>query len=54
MTTAVARTTVNVPSTDRTPALAATVRPKTAAARIGAATRRLLSALMRSLAVPHV
>lgn len=40
-------------SSDRTPALAATPRPATAAARVGKVTRRLLNILMRSLAAPH-
>jgi hypothetical protein len=41
-------------STDRTPALVPTPKPKTVVTRVGGATRRLLSALMRSLAAPHV
>lgn len=41
-------------SSDRTPALVPTLRPKTVVVRVGGATRRLLSALMRSLAAPHV
>jgi hypothetical protein len=45
-------------STDRMPALAARpARPATSpkvAARVGAAARRILNALMRSLATPHV
>jgi len=41
-------------STDRTPALAArSAQPKPAVARVGTA-RRILNALMRSLATPHV
>ena len=47
-------------STDRTPALAV-LRPagraaflKPAAARVGGTARRILSALMRSLASPHI
>ena len=44
--------------TDRTPALVARTvpahHPKTAAARVGGAARRILNALMRSLATPHV
>jgi hypothetical protein len=45
-------------STDRTPALAATrtitpTRPGKPVSRIGAAARRFLDALVRSLAAPH-
>jgi len=47
-------TTATGNSSDRTPALVPTQRPKTVAVRVGGATRRLLSALMRSLAAPHV
>ncbi len=47
-------------SSDRTPSLNtvrsinATRQPKSAAARIGGAAKRFLTALMRSLATPHV
>jgi hypothetical protein len=47
------RTTTTANSTDRTPALVATPRPK-AISRVGNVTRRLLNILMRSLAAPHV
>jgi hypothetical protein len=53
-------TTRTADSTDRMPALAA-ARPaspvafsKPAASRIGGAARRILNALMRSLASPHI
>jgi hypothetical protein len=53
MTTTVATVKTTTDSTDRTPALTARVaQPKSA--RIVGTARRLLSALMRSLATPHV
>ena len=58
--TATQKTTRTADSTDRMPALAV-ARPaspvtlfKPAAARIGGAARRILNALMRSLASPHI
>jgi hypothetical protein len=61
MTSATTRlTTRTADSTDRVPALSAAKTsapagtPKSAAARVGGAARRLLNALMRSLATPHV
>jgi len=61
MTTATTRvTTRTADSTDRLPALpvaktsAAVNSPKAAVARFGGAAKRLLNALMRSLATPHV
>lgn len=51
-------TTARTESTDRTPALTVSTRParqpKSSAARLGHAARRLLNSLMRSLASPHV
>jgi hypothetical protein len=47
-------TTATGNSSDRTPVLVPATPRKTVTARIGGTTRRLLSALMRSLAVPHV
>jgi hypothetical protein len=47
-------TTATGTSSDRTPVLAPTQKPKTIVVRVGGVTRRLLSALMRSLAAPHV
>jgi hypothetical protein len=58
--TATQKTTRTADSTDRMPALAA-ARPgspvgflKPATARISGAARRILNALMRSLASPHI
>jgi len=48
------RTSTTTNSSDRTPAITKNARPKTAAVRVGDATRRLLNVLMRSLAAPHV
>jgi hypothetical protein len=61
MTSATTRlTTRTADSTDRIPTMPATKTsttaqvPKSAVARFGGAARRLLNALMRSLATPHV
>jgi hypothetical protein len=54
MKTAVPTSLRTADSSDRTPTLAVrSAQPRPAAARVGAA-RRLLNALMRSLATPHI
>lgn len=53
-------TTRTTESTDRMPVLTinrpagTTTTPKTSATRIGGTARRILNALMRSLATPHI
>jgi hypothetical protein len=52
---AFARTASSTASSTQVPALAArAARPQPTASRVGTAARRLLSALMRSLANPHM
>ena len=53
------KTTRTTESTDRNVALTGSrsngiANPKSASARVGGTARRLLSALMRSLATPHI
>jgi hypothetical protein len=51
---AFARTAPSNATSTQVPALAARTAPRPAATRVGSAARRLLGALMRSLANPHV